>query len=301
MFEFYVRHEYWFAAVQLALAMLGMGATLRIRDFVAVFARPFALLLAIAVQWVVVPLVAWRLIVDLDPVPGVAIGLALCAAIPGGTMSNVFTFLGRGHVALSIAVTVVTTVGCLFTTPIILGLLIDHYMPSTFVMPVARIATEIALILLLPLVLGMVILQLFPGRSAFVSRWCIRGSVFIILLIVIGASGADRIDIRDFDSVGLLALTLFVILLASLSWLIPLLLRRPAPECTAINIEVTVRNGNLGLLIKASMFPAVVGVADPVGDMVLLTILMYGGFALPLGLLQIWLHGRINKRRRAVS
>jgi len=91
------------------------------------------------------------------------------------------------------------------------------------------------------------------------------------------------------------------ILLASLSWLIPLLLRRPAPECTAINIEVTVRNGNLGLLIKASMFPAVVGVADPVGDMVLLTILMYGGFALPLGLLQIWLHGRINKRRRAVS
>lgn len=298
MFEFYVRHEYWFATVQLALAMLGMGATLRIRDFVAVFTRPSALLLGIAIQWLVVPFVAWRLIVDLDPVPGVAIGLALCAAIPGGTMSNVFTFLGRGNVALSIAMTVVTTLGCLVATPVILGLLIEHYMPATFVMPVGQIATEIALILLLPLALGMAALEIFPRRAPDVSKWCIRGSIFVILLIVIGASGADRIDIRDFDARSLLALSLLVGVLATLSWLIPLCLRRPPAECTAINIEVTIRNGNLGLLIKASMFPAVLGVADPVGDMVLLTVLMYGGFALPLGLLQIWLHGRINKRRR---
>ena len=299
MFEFYVRHEYWFAAVQLALAMLGMGATLRIRDFVAVFTRPAALLLGIAVQWVVVPLVAWRLIVDLDPVPGVAIGLALCAAIPGGTMSNVFTFLGRGNVALSIAITTVTTLGCLLTTPIILGLLIDHYMPTSFVMPVGQIATEIALILLLPLLLGMAVLEVFPNRAAAISKWCIRGSVFVILLIVIGASGADRIDIRAFDGRSLAALGLLVGLLATLSWLIPLMLRRPPGECTAINIEVTIRNSNLGLLIKASMFPATVGVADPTGDMVLLTVLMYAGFALPMGVLQVWLHGRINKRRRA--
>jgi BASS family bile acid:Na+ symporter len=88
--------------------MLGMGATLRIRDFVAVFTRPSALLLAIGIQLLLVPLVAWALIVELDPVPGVAIGVALCAAIPGGTMSNVFTFLGRGHVALSIAITAQT-------------------------------------------------------------------------------------------------------------------------------------------------------------------------------------------------
>ncbi len=130
------------------------------------------------------------------------------------------------------------------------------------------------------------------------SKWCIRGSIFVILLIVIGATGADRIDIRAFDGTSLLALLLLAGLLATLSWLIPFLLRRPAPECTAINIEVTVRNGNLGLLIKASMFPAAVGIADPVGDMVLLTVLLYGGIALPLGMLQVWLHGRINRRLR---
>ena len=301
MFDFYLRYEYWFAATQLALAMTGMGATLRIRDFVAVFIQPSALLLAIGIQLLLVPLVAWVLIVGLEPVPGVAIGLALCAAIPGGTMSNVFTFLGRGHVALSIAITAVTTLACLVTTPIILGLLIEQHMPAAFEMPVAEIASEIALILLLPLVLGMLILQLFPERAAATSRWCIRGSIFIIVLIVIGATGADRIDIRALDSTSLLALALLVCLLAALSWVIPLLLRRSSKECTAINIEVTIRNGNLGLLIKASMFPAVVGVADPVGDLVLLTVLLYGGFALPLGLLQIWLHGLVNRRSRGAA
>ena len=216
-------------------------------------------------------------------------------------MSNVFTFLGRGNVALSIAITTVTTLGCLVTTPIILGLLIDHYMPTAFVMPVGQIATEIALILLLPLLLGMAVLEVFPNRAAAISKWCIRGSVFVILLIVIGASGADRIDIRAFDGRSLAALGLLVGLLATLSWLIPLMLRRPPGECTAINIEVTIRNSNLGLLIKASMFPATVGVADPTGDMVLLTVLMYAGFALPMGVLQVWLHGWINKRRRATD
>jgi BASS family bile acid:Na+ symporter len=276
--------------------MLGMGATLRLRDFIAVFRRPAALLLGLVIQWVVVPLVAWQLLVAIDPVPGVAIGLALCAAIPGGTMSNVFTFLGRGHVALSIALTVVTTLACLVITPVILGLLISQYMPAEFEMPVAQIATEITLVLLLPLVLGMCVLAVFPDLAGRFSRWCIRGSVFVILLIVVGATGAERIDIRVLDSASLLALVLLVGLLAILSWLIPLLLRRSSSECTALNIEVTVRNGNLGLLIKASMFPAIVGAVDPVGDLVLLTVLLYGGLALPLGFAQVWLHGRLNKR-----
>jgi BASS family bile acid:Na+ symporter len=296
MFEFYLRHEYWFAATQLTLAMLGMGATLRLRDFLMVFTRPTALLIGLAVQLLLVPLVAWWLIAYFDPSAGVAVGIALCAAIPGGTMSNVFTFLGRGNVPLSIAITAVTTLGCLVTTPLILGLLIAQFMPAGFSMPAAQIASELTLTLLLPLVLGMLVLAWLPAHAGRISRWSIRASIFVIILIVIGASGADRIDIRALAATDLLALGMLVGLLASLSWLVPLLLRRPGPDCTAINIETTVRNGNLGLLIKASMFPAVVGVADPVGDTVLLVVLLYGGFALPLGLLQIWVHGYFNKR-----
>jgi BASS family bile acid:Na+ symporter len=297
MFDVYIKYEYWFAAIQLSLAMLGMGATLQFRDFAAVFLRPRALAIGVGVQLLCVPLIVWSLIAVTSPAPGLAIGLALCAAIPGGTMSNVFTFLARGHVALSIALTSVTTLACLVTTPIVLGLLIAQHMPPEFVMPAARMALEIALILLLPLALGMLVLQFIPSIADNFSKYCIRGSIGIIVLIVIGATAAERIDFNTLDSQTLLTIVSLLGALVILSWLVPRLLGLSGPKCTAINIEVTVRNGNLGLLIKASLFPAVAGVADPIGDMVLMTVLIYGGFSLPLGFMQIFLHGHFNKKK----
>jgi BASS family bile acid:Na+ symporter len=210
-------------------------------------------------------------------------------------MSNVFTFLGRGHVALSIALTGVTTVACLVTTPIVLGLLIAQHMPVEFTMPAGQVAIEIALILLLPLTLGMAFLVVLPDLAPRVSKVSIRGSLFIILLIVIGAMGSGRVDLEKFGLFNLGVVMLFLFFLATASWLIPWLARVQRPDNTAINIEVTVRNGNLGLLIKASLFPALAGVADPVGDNVLFTVLIYGGAALLVGFGQIYLHRYLNR------
>ena len=296
MFDLYIQYEYWFAAAQLGLAMLGMGATLRVRDFTAIARDPRGVIIGMALQLIAVPALAALFLTVFELDPGVAIGLALCAAIPGGTMSNVFTFLGRGHVALSIGLTGVTTIACLLTTPIILRLLIAQHMPDDFVMPAAQIAREIALILLLPLVLGMLCLRLMPAIAPTLSRTCIRGSVFIILLILIGATGSGRVDLVRFGSYNLMIVLLFMLLLASMSLLLPRLLKVNRPDTTAINIEVTVRNGNLGLLIKASLFPALVGVADPIGDNVLFTVLVYGGAALLVGVGQIYLHRYLNRR-----
>lgn len=295
MFEFYIQYEYWFAATQLALAMFGMGATLRVRDFAAVVRNPWPIAVGTVVQIIGVPLLALLFLAIFPLDPGVAIGLALCAAIPGGTMSNVFTFLGRGHVALSIALTGVTTVACLVTTPIVLGLLIAQHMPGEFTMPAGQVAIEIALILLLPLTLGMAFLAALPDLAPRVSKVSIRGSLIIILLIVIGAMGSGRVDLEKFGLFNLVVVLLFLFFLATASWLIPWLARLRRPDNTAINIEVTVRNGNLGLLIKASLFPALAGVADPVGDNVLFTVLIYGGAALLVGFGQIYLHRYLNR------
>jgi len=295
MFEFYVRHEYWFAATQLALAMLGMGATLRIRDFVAVVRQPKALAYGLAIQVILVPLFAWAVIALAAPTAGVAVGLALVAAIPGGTMSNVFTFLARGHVALSIALTAVTSFLCLVTTPVVLSLLISHHVPGGFDMPAGRIAIEITLMLMLPLVMGMVVLELFPDSAERFSKTCIQVSIFIILLIIIGASGAGRVDFEHFSGRDLGVVLTFIAGLATFSWFAPRLLGLNSRESTAVNIEVTFRNGNLGLLIKASLFPAIVGVPDPIGDMVLLTVILYGSLVFPVAAAQVYLHGLRNK------
>lgn len=280
MFDFYVQHEYWFAATQLVLAMLGMGATLTVADFGRAFADPKGFSVGILLQVLGVPALAYLFILMISGNPGLSVGLAVCAAIPGGTVSNIFTYFSRGHIALSIALTAIATVACLITTPLVLGLLITEHMPADFEMPAARIATEIGLCLLLPLILGMLFLRALPARAPVFSRWCIRGSLFVILLIVVGALGAGRIDLQSFGLVSLGWVLAFAGLLAVASHVVPRLLGNSFRDVIAINIEITVRNTNLGLLIKASLFPAAVGVADPVGDHALFTILAYGGIML---------------------
>lgn len=295
MFQFYIQYEYWFAAAQLGLAMLGMGATLRFGDFAAVATNPRGILVGVTLQIVGVPLLAALFLWGLELDTGVAIGLALCAAIPGGTMSNVFTFLGRGHVALSITLTGLTTIACLITTPIILTLLVAQHLPADFVMPAGQITMEIASILLLPLILGMLCLQWLPNFAPGFSKACIRTSVFVILFMLIGATGSGRIDLDSFGQLNLIIVLLFLAAVSFLSWLIPHLCKVKRADNTAINIEATVRNGNLGVLIKASLFPAALGVSDPIGDNVLFTLFAYVGAALLLGVGQIYLHRFLNR------
>jgi len=92
MAAFYVEHEYWFAAFQLVMAMLGMGATLTARDYRDVVSEPGPVNLGVVVQLVLVPLATFAFLRVLDVNGGVAIGIAPIAAIPGGTTSNIFTF-----------------------------------------------------------------------------------------------------------------------------------------------------------------------------------------------------------------
>ncbi|WP_306250171.1 bile acid:sodium symporter family protein [Parvularcula sp. IMCC14364] len=292
MGDFYLAYEYWFAAVQLALAMLGMGATLTIEDFRNILDKPRSLAIGTGTQVLLVPLVALLFISLSRAEPGVLVGLALLAAIPGGTVSNIFTYLARGSSSLSISITGLTTVASLVTTPLILGLLISDYMPDSFVMPAGRIAFEISIFLLLPLLAGMLALRHFPEIAPRVSRWSIRGSLFIILLIVIGASAAGRLDMDAFGGANALLVLFFTLMLVGLSTAVPYFARCPRPDLTAIQIEVAVRNTNLGLLINASLFPARPGEPNPLGDMVLFTLLLYGGVQLLVGAGLIWFHRR---------
>lgn len=289
MFDWYVENEYWFAFIQLFLAMLGMGATLKIQDFGEVLKAPKAAIVGCLIQFIAVPLAAYALIVSMGLAGGVLVGVALIAAIPGGTVSNIFTYLARGNAPLSISITAITTMACLVTTPLILDVLITEYMPEDFTMPVRQIATEITVSLLIPLIMGMLVLRFMPKASEWVSRWCIRGSMFTIVLIVLGALGAGRLDVEAFGWNNVALISQFFVVLVLISAVIPRLLQFKREDTTAIEIEVMVRSLNLGLLIKALLFPAVVGVADPVGDFVLFSLLIYASLQIPLGLgLVVW-------------
>lgn len=290
MGDLYIEYEFWLAAAQLALAMFGMGATLTVEDFKDVLREPRAVTVGTTIQLLMVPLAAFLFIHAAGAVGGVAVGIALIAAIPGGTTSNIFTYMARGNSPLSISITGITTLACLFTTPLILTALISDYLPADFAMPAAAIVQDIALILLLPLSLGMLVLNKFPRWAPSISKWSIRASLFTIVLLVVGSSSAGRLDVEAFGEDNMLLVVLFISLLMVVGRVLPLLAQLGKPDCIAIEMEATVRNVNLGVLIKASMFPIVVGGANEMGDTVLFTVLLYGGLQMFAAAILIGIH-----------
>jgi BASS family bile acid:Na+ symporter len=283
MTTFYITYEYWFAVFQLVTAMFGMGATLTVKDFTEVIKEPKPVSIGTAIQLLLVPLTAYLFIYAFGIVGGVAVGLVIIAAIPGGTSSNMFTFFAHGNIALSIAITAITTLICLISTPFIMDLLISEYMPASFVMPTGQIFREIMFTLLCPLFLGMLLLKYLPKQAPLISAWCIRASILGIAMIVIGSSMAGRLDVEAFGFTNVVIVCCFIFTLRFSAWLVSKLANLSAADRTAIEMEVVVRNVNLGFLIKVSIFPAVIGQIDPIGNMVLFTLLLYGGIQLFIG------------------
>ncbi|BFM15138.1 hypothetical protein R50073_13210 [Maricurvus nonylphenolicus] len=280
MKELYLQSEYWLAAFQLITAMFGMGAALTTRDFLDVIKEPIAVGTGIAIQILIVPLLAYLFILVLQLPAGIAVGVVILAAIPGGTSSNIFTFLARGNTALSIAVTGLTTLACLITTPIILELLAEQYLPAGFQMPTEKIVQEIFWTLIIPLSLGMLLLNYYPHIAPTISKWSVRVSLFVILLIVIGSSLTGRLDTDVFGPKNMLLFSMLIIVFAFIAWLACRAIGLSRPSATAIEFEVAIRNVNLGILITVSLFPHAGENTDAIGNTVMFCLLFYGAIQL---------------------
>ena len=283
MFENYALYEHHLAQLQMILFMLGMGATLNLADFAGVLRRPRSFLTAAAGQFLLAPLLAVLASRWLAVEPGIAVGLILISAMPGGTLSKVFTYLGRGNIALSISLTACGTLAAVATVPILLRVLAVGYVPVDFEMPIDDILRELTLFLLLPLAAGMGLGRLAPARREVFSRWCIRVGFVVVVVMVTGSLASGRIHPADYGWRAPAAIILFCLLTMQLTMLPFRLLGWPRADCLSAGIEATMRNLNLALLLKALLFPAEKG-ADPIGDGVLFVILFYAGVALCSGL-----------------
>src|SRR3954454_16515347 len=111
----------------LAIVMLGLGLSLTTGDFLRVGRQPKAVLIALALQLLVLPAICFGLVVLFDLPPLLAVGMLLLAASPGGTTANLFSHLFRGDVALNVSLTAVNSVISIVTLPLITNLAINHY------------------------------------------------------------------------------------------------------------------------------------------------------------------------------
>ncbi len=292
MFEFYLLNEYYFASAQLIFAMLGMGATLRFADFVEVLKFPRGFILGLTCVLLLSPLVALTVSRLFSLEPGITTGLILVAAVPGGTMSNILTYFARGNVPLSISLTGTATVGCLVSTPLVLRLFAPLQQEGELAMPVTRISLEIVFFLLIPLFAGMVAGTRLEGLREKFAQLCIRASLAVIFVMVVGSAGAGRVDAGAHGPLVILALFVYGFTLLVLSLGAARLLGLASPDTVAIGIEAAYRNISLALLVKASLFPAIPGVPDPFADQVFFVALLYGGFAMLIVLPPLFLHRR---------
>jgi len=234
----------------LALVMLGMGLTLTRRDFVALRGAGRPLLVGVCLQFLVMPLCAWLLARLFELPDALAVGLVLVGAAPGGTASNVVTYLARGDVALSIAMTTASTLLAPVMTPLWIWLLASTWLP---VDPLVLL-WSVAKIVLFPVMLGIGLRALWrPGRYVLDAALPL-GSMLVIAWIVGVITALNRPHLNSL-AMPLLAV---VILLNVVGLLLGYLGAHHAGQsrirCRTVSIEVGMQNSGLAVALAVAHF-----------------------------------------------
>src|SRR5690606_8745917 len=145
--------------VLLGIIMFGMGLTISGKDFAEVARRPFDVAIGVLAQFIIMPLIAVALTLVIPMSPEVAAGVILVGCCPGGTSSNVMTYLSKGDVALSVACTSVTTLAAPIVTPFLVWLFASQFLP----VDAMAMFLSIVKVILIPLALGFALQKLLPG------------------------------------------------------------------------------------------------------------------------------------------
>lgn len=244
----------------LGVIMFGMGLTISARDFQEVARRPLDVGLGVAAQFLIMPLLAVALTRIIPMPPEVAAGVILVGCCPGGTSSNVMTYLARGDVALSVACTSVATLLAPIVTPFLVLTFASEYLP----VDAWAMFLSIVKVVLVPLALGFAAQRLVPGfvRAAVpVLPLVSVGGIVLIVAAVVGASKGAIVQS------GLLIFAV-VVLHNGLGYLIGYGAARACglslAKRKAIAIEVGMQNSGLGAALATAYFSPLAAVPSAI-------------------------------------
>jgi len=244
----------------LGIIMFGMGLTISVDDFKEVVKRPFEVAIGVLAHFIIMPLLAVILTRLIPMPPEVAAGVILVGCCPGGTSSNVMTYLAKGDVALSVACTSVTTLLAPIVTPFLVWLLASQYLP---VDPVSMF-TSILEVVMFPLALGFVLQKLVPGLVRAAIPVLPLVSVAGIVLIVAAVVGASK------GAIAQSGLTIFavVVLHNGLGYLLGYFAAKAfglsLTKRKALAIEVGMQNSGLGAALANAYFSPIAAVPSAI-------------------------------------
>lgn len=234
----------------LGIVMFGMGLTLSKADFRDVFRRPVDVGIGVLGQFIIMPALAWLLVTLLRLPPEIAIGVILVGCCPGGTASNVMTFLARGDVALSVAITSVTTLLAPIVTPALIYFLAREWLEVN----AAAMFWSIVQVVILPIALGVLAQSLLREKvKAFVDILPLVSVAAIVAIVAAVVAGAqERIATSGLQIFAVVVLHNGLGLL--LGYWLAKLCGLSIPKRKAISIEVGMQNSGLGVALATAHF-----------------------------------------------
>lgn len=244
----------WFSGylitIGLGIIMLGMGLTLTVRDFQRAAGMPLPVLTAAILQFTVMPVTGWLLGYIFNLPDLLALGLVLVAACPGGTASNVITFIAKADVPLSVTMTAVSTLLSVLMTPALTYMLAAHRVEVS----AAGLLFSTLQVVILPVALGLLLRRYFIKLSRLILPAAPLTAVIMITLIVASIIGSNRgiitgSAIHLFAAVILLHLTGFI-----LGYLLTHVIFREKTIARTISIEVGMQNSGLGVVLAENNF-----------------------------------------------
>ena len=244
------------APIALALIMLGLGLGLSTRDFLRVINNPKDFTVGIICQLILLPIVAYILLLILRLPVELALGLMIIAAAPGGVTSNVLTKFANGDVALSISLTAIGSLISIFSVPFIVftsaKLLGVTDLSSDITM--TGIALKMALVVTVPVILGMIIRRFaenfISSNINIINR--ITGILFIVVFAAIWIEERENI-ISYLGKAGLAVLILNVVMM-TLAFYIAKGFATGIPQRKCISLECGLQNGTLAVFVATQIF-----------------------------------------------
>lgn len=241
--------------LSLFLIMFGIGLSLRLSDFTNVFKAPKALAVGVAGQMILLPAIAFALAIALQLPPEIAVGLIIIALAPGGATSNMFTYLFRGDVSLSISLTALVSLITPLSIPLGAALGMSYFLGShtEISLPIGKTIVQLVMITVIPVGLGLFTLSRWPATAAKMEKVLKWFSIFFLFLIITLVVLKNRDNMLSFFvQAGSATLMLNLIVLV-LGYQLAKLARLSFPQSICIGFEVGIQNGTMALVVAGTL------------------------------------------------
>lgn len=234
----------------LMLIMFGMGLTLRWDDFRQVFKRPGVIALGVALQYSLMPLLAWTIGRALQLPQELLIGLVVVGACPGGTASNVIAYLARANVALSVSITLVSTLIAVIATPLLTWCYLGERIP----VPVEGMLVSLLQIVVIPVVAGSALNTFFPRQLATARELFPLLSVIAIVVVIGIIVALNQSRMAEAGIAVFVVVALHNALGLAGGYGIARPLRQDKVTARTLAIEVGMQNSGLGVALAVKHF-----------------------------------------------